>query len=107
MNLPCSLLASLALLSSCAPPSAPVSYHDDLIEGPTPGSIVTLQFRRDALGAAAQLPVSPTTNGINGAQVSITGQLVTIAEDWIALELKGKRHWVPRETVLMLVEENG
>lgn len=54
------------------------------------GKNCTVQFRRDWLGMTAVLPVSPTTNSINGAEVSIYGKLDHIDNDWIALDL-GKR----------------
>lgn len=98
------LLLALSLIVSCAPPSAPISYHDNPIEGPAPGTVVSLQFRRDALGAAANLPVPPTSDSHNGAPVSIQGKLVTITDDWIGLDRDSRRHWIPRETVLMLIE---
>jgi len=51
------------------------------------GQNCTVQFRRgDALGAGGDLTVSPTTNGINVATVSVSGRLRAASVDWIAVE---------------------
>jgi hypothetical protein len=45
-----------------------------------------VQFRRDALGASAQLPISPGTSVINGASVVLRGKLVAVRGEWIELD---------------------
>lgn len=50
------------------------------------GSECTIQFRRDALGAAAALPISPETTGINGANVVLQGKLLGVDGDWLHVE---------------------
>jgi hypothetical protein len=64
----------------------------DVVAGtPTalPGKICTVQFRRDALGAAASLPVPPMSEGTNGATTSITGKLKSATGDWIVVDPGG------------------
>jgi hypothetical protein len=66
------------------------------------GKSCTIQFRRDALGAAAALPVSPLTGSINGAETSISGTFVRFNDEWIVIESRGNEIWVPRAVVLLL-----
>ena len=77
---------------------------------PTPplGKICTVQFRRDALGAAASLPVPPMSEGINGAATSIPGKLKSAIGDWIVVDPGGAdpgrptEIWVPKTAVLLI-----
>jgi len=63
----------------------------------------TVQLRRDALGAASNLPVSPMTGGINGAQVAIVGKLRSFDDAWLALETeKEGLLFIPKEVVLLV-----
>jgi hypothetical protein len=76
------------------------------------GKSVEVQFRRDALGAGALLPISPTTNSAGGAQVSVTGTLLEALPDSIVVEMQKiidgalfgdpRPHWIPREVILMV-----
>ena len=81
-----------------------------------PGTICTVQFRRDALGTAKDLPVSPTTNSINGAIVSMRGELIAINHDVILLDQVNnhyivndvpqmKRFWIPKSSILSIEYE--
>jgi len=69
----------------------------------------TVQFRRDALGAGANLPIEPTTNSINGAKVNISGKISKLGDDWIVLteansgELRYSGElWIPRSVILLI-----
>jgi hypothetical protein len=68
----------------------------------------TVQFRRDALGAAATNAIPPTTNSMNGAEVSFGGKLINVTGDWLVIErLTGAPNqtvetWVPFHSVLLL-----
>jgi hypothetical protein len=73
---------------------------------PPIGEIVKVQFRRDALGSAHDLPVSPTTDSQNGARVSLSGTLMLVNEDWIVLEYQKRAHWIPRHAVLLIRVDN-
>ena len=69
------------------------------------GQNVRVQFRRDALGAASNIPISPDTGEINGASTSIIGTLVSVTESEIVimrsrLSQQARPHWIPRETIL-------
>jgi hypothetical protein len=68
------------------------------------GKIVTVQFRRDALGGATTIPVSPFTNVINGAETSFTGKVYQVEGNWLIVDFRDKRVWVPREVVLAVEE---
>ena len=62
----------------------------------------TVQFKRDLLGASANLPVSPTTESINGVSVSVSGTLLSLDREWIVLKSGNGTVWVPRQNVLLL-----
>jgi hypothetical protein len=68
------------------------------------GKNVTVQFRRDALGSAATIPVSPFTNNLNGADTSFTGKVYRVDGNWLVVDFREKRVWVPREVVLAIEE---
>ena len=86
-----SLLAVIAMLAGCSRANQP----------PT-GKKVTVQFRRDALGSAHVLPIPPTTDSQNGAQVSLSGKLTMVTPEWIVLNHQKQKHWIPRESVLLI-----
>lgn len=67
------------------------------------GRRCTVQFRRgDALGAGGDLPVSPTTGNINGAQVNLEGTLRAVGGGWIAVESAGRAYCIPRDAILLV-----
>ena len=77
-----------------------------------PGTVCTVQFRRDALGGSTSL-ISPTTTGVNGTTVSIKGTLVTVNHEAILLEQVDnhfivndmpqlKRLWIPKSSILLI-----
>jgi hypothetical protein len=84
------LFASVVLLGCEARPVVPA------------GTKCIVQFRRDALGAAANIPVPPDTDNINGAQVSLTGTLKSMSSDWIVVTQGDTEYWITRDAVLML-----
>jgi len=80
-----------------------------------------VQFRRDALGGATTLPVSPTAHSINGAVVSMQGKLLATDKEAILLEATKSRpqpqvgesgqktsspamgrFWIPKSSILLL-----
>ena len=66
------------------------------------GKACTVQFRRDALGAAANIPVSPTTHNINGAETCVMGTLKRAMAEWVVLERNGKEIWIPKSVILLI-----
>ena len=73
---------------------------------PKAGAICTVQFRRDALGASASLPISPTTYNINGAEVSIGGRFSRMDDSWVVLTAfkndKKEEIWIPHSVILFI-----
>jgi hypothetical protein len=72
------------------------------------GYLCTVQFRRDALGAAGN-PVPPTTGTFNGAETQLSGLLKDIKGDYLVLEVPRQgdpknavEYWIPRHSVLLL-----
>ncbi len=43
-------------------------------------------FRHDVLGQGNDIPSSVTATGVNGAKVSIEGELLEVNEDWVILK---------------------
>ena len=65
------------------------------------GQHCTVQFRRDHLGGAADLPVPPTADSINGAAVSLSGTLSGTKEDWVVLTLQNNKSiWISTSSIL-------
>jgi hypothetical protein len=69
---------------------------------PKQGSYCTVQFRRDALGAAADNPIPPTTNVHNGAPTCISGKFSRMDEDWVILTEGKDETWIPRSVILLI-----
>lgn len=70
------------------------------------GQNCTVQIKRSSLGAAASLPIPPTTDSINGARVSVAGKVKQVGEDWLVLEAAGGDLWIAR-TEIMLIQAHG
>lgn len=69
------------------------------------GKNVRVQFRRDALGAAASLPIPPMTGEINGAETTVVGHLIKVEGTGIVIGPEERPKWIPRE-VILFVEAN-
>ena len=66
------------------------------------GKPCTVQFKRNALGGAAAIPVSPLTGGINGADVAVYGTLKKVDKDAITV-INGKTtYWIPKDSILLV-----
>ena len=94
------LVTMTLFLSGCGAPSS-------VIEKPpfsqNIGKNCTVQFRRgDGLGAGQNLPVSPTTDNINGSDVSVSGKLRAVADGWVTLEVQNAEYCIPRESILLI-----
>lgn len=66
------------------------------------GERCTVQLRRDALGAGADLPVPPTTSMINGAEVTVAGELLTYDTDGLMITTPEGQLWIPAASVLLV-----
>ena len=70
---------------------------------PKVGIACKVQFRRDALGSSGvTLPIGPTSDGVNGATVSLNGKFKAMDKRWIIVQdERGERDfWIPRDMVL-------
>jgi len=83
---------------------------------PYPGTICTVQFRRDVLGAARDLPIGPTVANTNGAIVTLRGELIAVNREAILLDQvndqyiendvpRMKRFWIPKSSILTIEYE--
>ena len=70
------------------------------------GKPCTIQFRRDALGAGASLPISPMTGGINGADTSIAGTLKRATAEWVVVEKSGDDISIPKSVILLIQQRS-
>lgn len=66
------------------------------------GERCTVQLRRDYLGAETSLPIPPTTDVYNGAQVSVEGQLLEVGHYGVTLRSDGRDLWIPMEAILLV-----
>jgi len=69
------------------------------------GKTCTVQFKRNSLGGGAALPVSPMTDNINGAAVSLSGTLQAVDDLAIIVVSDNKTIWIPRDSILLVVSE--
>ncbi len=70
---------------------------------PKAGAACKIQFRRDALGSSGvTLPIGPTVDRANGAEVSLNGRFKAMDRRWIIVQdERGERDfWIPRDMVL-------
>jgi hypothetical protein len=95
------LLLSIPLFLAGCGTSAKPEIAKELI-----GRDVTIQFRRDSLGGAADLPVPPLSGGINGAEVAISGKVHIIESNWVVLFRNEKLVWIPRGVILAIEERS-
>jgi hypothetical protein len=90
-------------------------HHPQAI-APKPGTLCTVQFRRDALGAASNSPIPPTVTSINGSGVTMQGELISVGPEAILLDqindhylVNGvpnmKRFWIPTGSILFIEYE--
>lgn|GEM_PF-4016547 len=69
------------------------------------GKTCKVQFKRNALGGGATLPIPPITDSINGADVSLSGTLKSV-EGRAIIVVSGKRtYWIPKDSILLVVSE--
>src|SRR5438874_708324 len=87
----------LFILPGCG--GALTSGADPMLSGHV-GGMCTVQFQRNALGAAGN-PISPTTGNFNGSEVQITGKLLRVNSGWICLGIDQAEYFIPKEVILM------
>lgn len=61
-----------------------------------------VQLRRDLLGQSADLPTPPTIEKLNGADVQITGNFLTMTDEWIILIEDKREIWIRKENILLI-----
>jgi hypothetical protein len=69
---------------------------------PPIGKTCTVQLRRDAMGAAAPVPIPPLSANHNGVDTCVTGKLKMINADWVVIDRNGADLWVPKSSVLLV-----
>lgn len=73
------------------------SGTEEVFDPPRTGSVY---FRSDVLGKRDGKPTPVLTDVLNGATLSLHGQLLELRTDAVVLMRKGRRVWIPRENVL-------
>jgi len=86
------------LITSCS--SEKESYLSQQV-----GKVCKVQFKRNALGGGATLPVPPTTDVFNGAAVSLSGTLRAVDRQAVVLDSGTKTYWIPKDCVLLIEVE--
>ncbi len=96
------LLATVALLAFGACSRSGGSGESPFLKQHV-GQPCVVEFRRDALGSGAPLPVSPKTDSMNGADVVQVGKLVAVEGRGLILEETGTppvSYWIPYPVIL-------
>ena len=97
-RLPALLMSVIVAISGCGGPSAERRPLETKI-----GRDCVVQFRRgDGLGAGGGQPVSPTTVNINGAEVSVSGKLVSAEGGWVTVVAGNVEYCIPQESILLI-----
>jgi hypothetical protein len=92
-------LVGVLALTGCSGSTPPPA--DPMLSGRV-GDSCTVYFRRDALGMAAGSPSPPTTGNHNGADTQVSGKLVRLNAEWVAVT-DGKREFtIPKGVILMI-----
>ena len=101
---PLLLLATLVLsLASCSKPGAPPNPS---ILSRHVGEECVIEYRRDALGAGAALPIGPEVDETNGSQVCTHGKLTDVEREGIVVERAISQttttftFWIPFHAIL-------
>ncbi len=93
----CLTLAATALsLSGC---SKATGADSSITSGGRP---CTVQFRPDALGAAAGSPASPRTALMNGVDTTIHCTFKSTRENWVVVGRDHKEVWIPKNVILFI-----
>ncbi len=102
-------IAAIASLCATIALSGCYGEHNEVEPPPNTASVdlpigrgCTVQFRRDLLGGSAQNPIPPTTDFINGANVSVHGTLLKVDAEWVVIRSDNTTLWIPRSNVLLL-----
>lgn len=66
------------------------------------GEATTVAIRPDLLGASMDLPVDARTASLNGARLTLEGELVLVDATWIVLDEGGTRRWIRLEMVMRI-----
>jgi hypothetical protein len=70
------------------------------------GESCRVQIDRRILGASRELPVSPTTSAVNGADTSVYGKLVKVDRLGLTLQLgteeEARYIWIPQSSILLV-----
>ena len=61
-----------------------------------------VQFRGDALGLSANIPMQPMIDNMNGAVTSISGTLKRRSVNWVVIDHNGKEVWIPKTAILLI-----
>lgn len=97
------MLASGLFYAGCAKSSPTQANRPESNSVPKQGAYCSVQIRRDYLGASRELPVSPTTSSINGAEVSVSGRFLRADAEWIVLsDIDHRELWIPRSVILLM-----
>ena len=93
------IVVGLIIFAACHKKPAPKPIADAT---PPIGKNCTVQLRRDAMGAAAPVPIPPLSANHNGIDTCVTGKLKMINPDWIVLDRNGSDMWIPKSSVLLV-----
>lgn len=90
------------ILALCGCSNSPNTGERNLLAGKI-GQNCTVQFRRgDGLGGGGNVPIPPTTNAMNGAEVSVGGKLQAVEGNWIVVGVDKQEYYIPRESILLI-----
>lgn len=86
--------------TQAAAPAAPRVQPLASSAQPPTGRPCRVQFRRDALGLAAPMPLGLTTVSPASRVAQMDGTIDQVSDDWLVLRADGRLWWIPRDVIL-------
>ena len=101
------IIITAIALGGCSPEQTDSSALDKWV-----GSQVTVQFRRNLLGATGN-PIAPTSTWLNNTKLSLNGKISEVSKEGIFLDARYKMNsgdtqlqesiiWIPADSILMI-----
>ena len=101
-------LFALSLLFSQALSRTTTGVDDDQPASraaPPLGKRVTVHLRKDSLGMANSYGSSPVLESAGNVELSLTGILKHLNQDWLMLELNTGNYWIARDSILIVASD--
>ena len=78
-------------------------HEQELVDQSLVGRSVRVQFRRDALGMAGNVPIEPDAEQAGPRPITVGGTVRRVTNDWLVIDPDNRHeYYIPRGVVLMV-----